>query len=801
MKNSTLLALFVSLTTTLVVADDWKPAGDRILSVFAKDVDPKAPLPEYPRPQMVRDAWLNLNGLWDYAIRDKDAAGEVNYEGKILVPYPIESALSGVGKTVGKDKMLWYKRTFDVPKDWLGKRVQLHFGAVDWEAVVFVNKKEVAKHTGGYTPFSADITDALKTDGPQELIVLVWDPTDASFQPRGKQINNPHGIWYTAVTGIWQTVWIEPVTETSIESLKMIPNIKDGTLTLDAVVKGARPGDMIQAVVPLEDRDHLAGKFTVHGKAAEAHANAPADTALHDVQPDREKILRKILRPRVKPHAVAAVKQELGKPIVLQIPEPKLWTPDEPNLYNVHIQLVRNGKILDTVHSYFGMRESSLGKDEKGITRMMLNGKFVFQHGPLDQGWWPDGLYTAPTDEALVYDILMTKALGFNMLRKHVKVEPARFYYHCDQIGVLVWQDMPSGDKYIGPKDADYVRTPEAAACYEKEWKEIVEAFYNYPSIVVWVPFNEGWGQYDTCRILNWTKELDPTRLVDGPSGWSDRGCGDMYDMHAYRGPGMFPPEEKRATVLGEYGGLGLPIKGHTWVESDKNWGYGGNLKDKDDLFNTYNQLNFKMHPLIGKGLSAAVYTQTTDVEVEVNGLMSYDRAVTKVDVRKFKASNDALRLPPPEYTALIPTAREAETEWSYTTDKPADGWEKANFDASSWKKGKAGFGQGAPNTINRTEWKSSDIWIRRSFELSDADAKDPSKLVLELYHDEDCEVYINGVKVLETKGYIGDYAQFPIKDADKAFKSGTNVIAIHCLQTRGGQYIDAGISKTVPAK
>ena len=767
-----ILALFCFAVTA--VADDWKPAGDRLLSKFAKDVNPQTPLPEYPRPQMVRDAWLNLNGLWDYAITAKNEKPS-GFEGKILVPYPIESALSGVAKNVGKDKKLHYKRTFTVPKgaQWDGKRILLHFGAVDWEAIVSVNGKEVGKHTGGYTPFSFDITDALKPEGEQVVEVAVWDQTneDNSFQPRGKQVNNPGGIWYTSVTGIWQTVWIEPVAATAIGSLKMVPNIKNNTLTLETAVSGVQEGDRIRARV---------------------------------TEPGRLQVLRGTLgrqNSRERSRAVNNVTGDANKPLVVKIQNPNLWTPDNPFLYDLKVELVRDGKVIDTVDSYFGMREISLGKTRDGFTRMLLNGKFVFQHGPLDQGWWPDGLYTAPTDEALAFDVVMTKKFGFNMLRKHVKVEPARFYYHCDKLGMLVWQDMPNGDRHIGGNQPDIRRSPESSANYEKEWKEIVTALYNNPSIVVWVPFNEGWGQFDTCRILDWTKELDPTRLVDGPSGWTDRGCGDIHDIHAYRGPAMPRPEENRAIVLGEYGGLGLPIDGHIWLKTERNWGYGGNLKDQDDLFNTYNMLNVKMHPMIGKGLSAAVYTQTTDVEVEVNGLMTYDRAVIKVDVDKFKASNDALRLPPPTYTMVIPTAREKKTDWSYTMDKPADGWEKAGFDASSWKKGPAGFGQGAPNAEHNTEWRTSDIWIRKTFTLSGADARNASQLVLDLYHDEDCEVYINGVKVLETTGYVANYQQFPMKNADKAFQLGTNVIAIHCKQTQGGQYIDAGLSRVTPAR
>jgi len=416
-------------------AQDWKPCEGPLMTRWAKDVSPNNALPEYPRMQMVRKDWLNLNGLWDIKLADGTNA-------KILVPYPVESALSGVMKHSDR---LTYRRTFEVPAAWRGKRVLLHFGAVDWRAEVFINGQAVGKHEGGYAPFSFDVSSALKKDGPQEVVVNVWDPTDFGTQPRGKQVDNPSGIFYTSVSGIWQTVWLEPVGSSCITGIKAVSDIQTRTVVFTIQAEGG-----------------TSDKVTIQCKALRAKVSG-----------------------------------RTGEPIAMSVSKAKLWSPDAPTLYPITVKLASG----DTVQSYFAMRKTSVGKDKDGIMRMMLNDEFIFQHGPLDQGWWPDGLYTAPTDAALQYDLKMLKSMGFNMLRKHVKVEPARFYYHCDQMGVLVWQDMPSrsvgGDGTMVP-GFDPFGGESGKANFEREWKEIIEAFQFFPCIVMWVPFNEGWGQYDT---------------------------------------------------------------------------------------------------------------------------------------------------------------------------------------------------------------------------------------------------------------------------------------------------------------
>lgn len=568
------------LCASALAAAEWKPAENSLTTPWTDKVSPANVLPEYPRPQMQRVRWTNLNGLWDYAIRAREESQPERFDGQILVPFAVESALSGVKRPLAPGQRLWYRRSFTIPRPKNG-RLLLHFGAVDWRAEVWLNGKPLGKHEGGYDPFTFDITSVLKASGPQELVVAVWDPTSQGVQPRGKQVLNPSGIFYTAVSGIWQTVWVEAVPRLYIDSLKLIPDL-DGRKLRITVNSNAAAEFTAQAT--------LAGKPVgqVKGKA-----NQEAELALGDVM---------------------------------------AWSPDHPTLYDLTITL-QGG---DSVNSYFGMRKIEVRKGPEGYAHIFLNNAPVFMIGPLDQGWWPDGLYTAPTDEAIRFDIETTRRLGFTMARKHVKVEPARWYYWADKLGLMVWQDMPSpwGKGKITAKEGrDGVFGPEEAAIYDRELKAELAWLASAPSIIAWVPFNEGWGQHDTNAILKMVKETDPSRLVDGPSGWFDFGYGDMKDKHQYPGPGMLPVMSDRASVLGEFGGLGMPVDGHLWWNK-KNWGYR-QFTDLAQLQAAYEDLMAKLKPLVEAGLSAAVYTQTSDVEGEVNGLMTYDRKLVKFNAQR----------------------------------------------------------------------------------------------------------------------------------------------------------------------
>jgi beta-galactosidase/beta-glucuronidase len=582
----------------------WKIVPGRIKTLWADSVNPGKVLPEYPRPQMQRINWQNLNGLWQYTILPKSGDENIpaSFNGNILVPFAIESALSGVEKTVGKDSILWYYRTFNFPKNRKGKRILLHFGAIDWRSDIYVNGLKAGFHEGGYDPFTIDITNELKYGSIQELAVRVWDPTDDGPQPHGKQVVHPEGIWYTSVTGIWQTVWLETVPGTYIVSTRQTPNLDDQNITVATSVSNMLSGDEI-TISAWKNNEKIAEK-------------TGTDTLM-----------------------------------TLPIKDPQTWSPLNPFLYDLKIHVVRKGKLIDEVKSYFAMRKISLAPDSNGIQKMMLNNQFVFEFGPLDQGWWPDGLYTAPRESATLFDIKTIKNMGFNMIRKHIKVEPARWYYDCDSLGLLVWQDMPSGDLGNGweprpgvlDRASDRQRTPESEGYYRKEWNAIIDALYNFPSIVVWTPFNEGWGQFKTVDIAEWTMQKDPSRLVNSASGGNFYPVGHILDLHNYPEPAMPRPDvfgKKRALVLGEFGGLGLPVAGHTWEQ--KNWGYQS-FKNNDSLFKRYASLIDKLKGYVAKGLSAAVYTQTTDVETEVNGFMTYDRKVMKMPIEKLKKVNEKL--------------------------------------------------------------------------------------------------------------------------------------------------------------
>ena len=604
MKN--FFAILFSCITLASVAQNssWHIAGDHIKSPWADSVNPNNVLPDYPRPQLQRANWTNLNGLWQFAILPKEAQSTIPtiFQGNILVPFAVESALSGVAKTVGKDSVLWYKRSLTLPANASGKNILLHFGAIDWRSEIYLNGAKIYTHEGGYDPFTVDITSAIKKGAKQDIAICVWDPTNDGPQPHGKQVVNPEGIWYTPVTGIWQTAWMEAVPKTYIASTKQTPDVDNNSLQISAHIEAMQPGDEL--------------RFTAMNGRQTVATQTVKDTATS-----------------------------------LTISNPVLWSPANPHLYDVKIEVLRKGKAIDEVKSYFAMRKISLAPDENGVQRMMLNNKFLFQYGPLDQGWWPDGLYTAPTDAALKYDIEQTKAMGFNMIRKHIKVEPARWYRYCDELGIMVWQDMPSGDlgnhwenrPGVLGRATDKDRTPESEGYYRKEWNAIMDALHNFPSIVVWTPFNEAWGQFKTVDIATWTKQKDSSRLINSASGGNFYNVGDIVDLHSYPDPAMPRPDlfgAKEALVCGEFGGLGLPLDGHTWQQ--KNWGYQ-TFKNSDTMFMRYKTLTDKLAELIPHGLSAAVYTQTTDVEGEVNGFMTYDRKVMKMPLEKLHAENTRL--------------------------------------------------------------------------------------------------------------------------------------------------------------
>lgn len=701
-------------------------AAEPLLTRWASMAETDTPLPEYPRPQLVRTVWLNLNGWWDYRIGNGPDKIPETFDGRIRVPFPVESYLSGVNLPLGEASTLWYRRKFTIPAGWRDRQIKLHFGAVDWLARVFVNGRAVGLHRGGYDAFSFDITRFLDWKGTNELVVAVNDPTEGD-QPRGKQSRKVENIFYTSSSGIWQTVWLEPVAADHIQAVRFDTELAGPSVR--ATVLASSLDEQLQAEV-----------IVSFGGKEVGFASGP-----------------------------------VGAPLAISLQESHPWRPSQPDLYQVTVRLMSGKKVQDQVESYFGLREIQVGTDATGARRLFLNGEPLFQMGVLDQGFWPDGLYTAPADEALKFDLETAKRLGFNMVRKHVKVEPERWYYWADKLGLLVWQDMPSANN----------TSENGRRQFEVELTRLLDQKANHPSIVTWVLFNEGWGQFDTERLTRRIKSIDPSRLVNSASGWTDLKVGDVVDLHSYPAPLAPATEPVRAAVIGEFGGLGLGITNHTW-QGRQPWGYQL-FPNPDKLTSEYLLLVEKAWKFQKeKGLAAAVYTQLADVETECNGFLTYDRAVLKMDPLRVQTAN----VHPPK---LLPDARDGIYVWAYTTNAPDFDWMQPEYDASQWPAGNGGFGTAQPpGSVTRTAWNSPDIWLRREFVLPPG-FKAPSFLTM--YHDEDAEVYINGVPAVSTRAYSTSYVEFQIApEALKTLRPGRNVIAIYCHQTSGGQYIDAGL-------
>ncbi len=591
MKKICTIALLCCAIQTQLFA--WQPAGDKIKTRWAKDVTPENVWKSYPRPQLERADWVNLNGLWSYAVTDQQTSkNSVKFEGEILVPFAIESSLSGVQKTFLPEDKLWYKRNFTIAKEWAKKNVILHFGAVDYECSVWINGKFVGSHKGGNNPFSFDITKYLNKSGDQTVELSVVDPTDTRSVTRGKQRLNPSGIWYTPVSGIWQTVWIEAVNDTYIKQVLPHTDIDKMVVCLDFDIDGSRGDEDVK--IEVKNGDNI----------------------------------------------IKRVEQKLSDDIHIDMKGAILWSPNSPKLYDMNITLSRKGKVIDEVSSYFAMRKISVDRDECGYKRVFLNNKPIFQYGPLDQGWWPDGLLTPPTEEAMLFDMVELKKMGFNTIRKHIKVEPEQYYYYADSLGLMLWQDMVSGFK-TAPKTAQkgsqnnnlsWKATEEFQTQWSSELFEMIDRLRFYPSITSWVIFNEGWGQHNTVEIVTKVMDYDKSRVTNGVTGWSDKGVGHTYDIHNYPMTSMILPKNNgdRISSLGEFGGFGWAVDGHLWNIGKNNWGYK-KMDGATALMDSYGRILYDLETLVAQGLAGAIYTQTTDVEGEVNGLITYDREVVKL--------------------------------------------------------------------------------------------------------------------------------------------------------------------------
>lgn len=746
MKYTHLIAItFLFGTSTAIHA--YQHAESTLVTPWGEQITQENAWREYPRPNMVRSNWKNLNGLWQYAVNKRSDANPQRWAGEILVPFAIETPLSGVKRLITPSEQIWYRRTFLAQCDKTKERFLLNFGGVDFRSQVFVNNTEVTDipHESGNLPFTLDITDYI-VDGENELVVSVWDPTNEGMQSTGKQVLKPDGCMYSRSSGIWQTVWTEVVPSTYITGYKVVTDIDKGTVSV-----------------------------TVEGKGDLMNARSTVT-----VLKDGEKIS-------------AADVEEWGKPVTMTISNPMLWSPESPNLYDLRITLKGKNSEPDTIQGYFGMRKIEWRKDEKGVPRFYFNNQKTFLLGTLDQGWWPDGFLTPPSDEAMKYDILFLKDCGFNMMRKHIKIEPLRYYYLCDKLGIILWQDMPSGS---GDAENRYT-------LYRQELKEMVDLLQTFPCITMWVPYNESWGQPSATKTnltIHWLKHYDPTRLVDGPSGWNDYGIGDTRDMHHYSEPSMFPVMNDRVSVLGEFGGIGYDVPGHLWTE--QNWGYVHD-SSAEDFFKRYSKDMDRLATLASEGLAASVYTQTTDVERETNGLQTYDRKVIKYPATEFKKIHAkvfeaAKETRIPITTDITPDGRKQTIIWKYTMEQPADNWTDSIFDDSSWESGPAGFGNA---TITkdikaarvRTKWETKDIWLRREFEFN-GNPEDIEKLVLRVFYDENVDVYLNGIKIAQLNGYNSNYElQDILPETKSVLKHGKNIVAVHATNAEGGAYIDLG--------
>ena len=763
----TVLIPFVSLVWPLWAQNSWRPVSGHIMTRWAEQVTPETAWREHPRPQLVREDWLNLNGLWDYAIvgdskewtggRLENAKADLlldlaareppQWDGKILVPFSPEAALSGVGKIVRPDQTLWYRRSFTVPAEWSGRRVRLRFEAVDWHTVVFVNGKRLGENKGGYTPFSLDITDALSDSGEQEVTVAVWDPSNAGDQTIGKQSlpEMRRGFRYTPNSGIWQTVWLEPVSQTHIERLKLIPDVDKGAIVVRSITSG--PGKGTLRVRVLDGGEEI------------ATGEGPSDA-----------------------------------PLAVTIPSPKLWSPEAPFLYDLEAELLREGSSVDLVKSYFGMRKIAIQADENGIPRFFLNNKLLtFQLGPLDQGYWPDGLLTPPSDEAAEFDIQYLKDIAANMIRVHIKVHPDRWYYHCDRLGIIVWQDMVCSRKF------ESKITEESAKQWELEQRRMIDHLHNHPSIIQWVIFNEGCGQYDTERLTAWAKAYDPTRLVTGVSGYTDvPGVGDISDVHDY----SFYPTirthelgDKRAVVAGEFGGFNVPVEGTLWHEDQKQ-------ETKVDPTaeagrEAYGELemwlpNYKRwidgfrYLICAHGLNAGVYTQISDIEHEINGWLTYDRSRSKIDQATLRALHEPLYESPARYEIIVPTARTGKSEWRWYTkqDKPElavpEGRQEPAFEDSEWLAGSAPFGSAAAEAASVISSDAEELFLRKVARI-DEPPKRPA--LLAYLSSGEAEVYVNGKRVMTFNGnrtVERGVTIVPLSaNAVAAFREGLNHLAV----------------------